>query len=280
MSEILLPLTKTEVFNKSLEVQQNLLSSYDISAQLSAIEDLVARDAPENIVLRLLCLASLTSSGIKPKVLENIKREILQSYGYDRVALLINLASSSLLLPSPLPSKAAKFSYTQLRKQLRLVVEDQDYTPNVAADANQEEVARAEDRDISYTYSGYAPLSCRLVQCVAQKTGVLAFPGTKTTEGDDIRAHAHPIIGWKGFEDVISLIQGETVDIILQGEQSSFSAPLTKTDTMTTVVFFLGGCTYTEIAALRWMSRQTRGRKFLIATTGIINGNTLVNAFK
>jgi hypothetical protein len=83
--------------------------------------------------------------------------------------------------------------------------------------------------------------------------------------------------------------------------------------TKTTVVFFLGGCTFTEIAALRWMGKQTRGpfftshssvlafvvficsnnvplmvtltfplligRRFLIATTGIINGNTLVDAF-
>jgi len=46
------------------------------------------------------------------------------------------------------------------------------------------------------------------------------------------------------------------------------------TDT-TTVVFFLGGCTYTEIAALRWMAKQTTGRRFIIATTGIINGNTV-----
>lgn len=28
---------------------------------------------------------------------------------------------------------------------------------------------------------------------------------------------------------------------------------------MTTVVFFLGGCTYTEIAALRWVGRQNIG---------------------
>ena len=27
----------------------------------------------------------------------------------------------------------------------------------------------------------------------------------------------------------------------------------------TTVVFFLGGCTYTEIAALRWVGRQNKG---------------------
>ena len=61
----------------------------------------------------------------------------------------------------------------------------------------------------------------------------------------------------------------------------------------TTVVFFVGGCTYTEIAALRWVGRQNRGivpclsfnvymtklmlgRKLLIATTGIISGASLV----
>ena len=45
--------------------------------------------------------------------------------------------------------------------------------------------------------------------------------------------------------------------------------------TMTTVVFFLGGCTYTEVSALRWMSKQIKGRRFLIATTGMINGTSV-----
>lgn len=67
------------------------------------------------------------------------------------------------------------------------------------------------------------------------------------------------------------------------------------------MVFFLGGVTYTEIAALRWVSRQNKGgflgrsglcgslsewttrvgytgRKFLIATTGIINGNSIIDS--
>lgn len=84
------------------------------------------------------------------------------------------------------------------------------------------------------------------------------------------------------------------------GGQAPYSQPFAHSDSTTTVVFFLGGCTYTEIAAIRWMGRQTKGmclcnsdvsspllksflflgRKFLIATTGIINGNTLINAFK
>jgi vacuolar protein sorting-associated protein 33A len=60
------------------------------------------------------------------------------------------------------------------------------------------------------------------------------------------------------------------------------------------VVFFLGGCTYTEIAALRWAGGQTQGefnhllcvvlvnllsgRKFLIATTGMANGGSMIES--
>lgn len=195
------------------------MSSYDVPAQLNAIEELLAQEAPEHVVLRLLCLASLTSGGIKLKTLESLKREILQTYGYDRIGQLLNLAPLSLLNPPPPSQKNAKFPFTQLRKQLRLVVEDQDYQPPNAADATTSDgPERAEDRDISYTYSGYAPLSCRLVQCIAQKGGVLAPLITKSSEGEDIRAPAHPILSWKGFDDVATLLPGETVDVILQGQ--------------------------------------------------------------
>jgi vacuolar protein sorting-associated protein 33A len=56
----------------------DLLASYDINAQISAIEDMVAQGAEMQIVVRLLCLASLTAGGVKLKALESIKREILQ----------------------------------------------------------------------------------------------------------------------------------------------------------------------------------------------------------
>lgn len=62
----------------------------------------------------------------------------------------------------------------------------------------------------------------------------------------------------------------------------------------TTVVFFLGGCTYTEIAALRWVGRQNLGlcfqegvaflidcaigRRFLIVTTNIISGGSIIDS--
>ena len=88
------------------------------------------------------------------------------------------------------------------------------------------------ENDISYVYSGYAPISVRLVQCVAQKGGVLSNPAldkaNKPTDGEsadgvtDVRSgstkvQAHPIVGWKGFEDVLANIPGETVDFVPKG---------------------------------------------------------------
>ncbi|KAJ6623145.1 Sec1-like protein [Mycena sp. CBHHK59/15] len=289
LSELLVPLTRTDQFNKTLEIQQNLLASYEVPAQLTAIEDLIAQGADLQTVVRLFCLASMTSSGVKVKALENIKREILQAYGYNYLPLLLSLASPPLgiLLPNPLPVSspptltAAKYPFITLRKSLRLLIDD---SPEALDEV---------ENDISFVYSGYAPISIRLVQCVAQKGGVLSNPAEKEkaptdgkTQPPAAKAQAHPIAGWRGFEDILATIPGETVDIVQHGvgggsavnePMASLLRPMQKPTT--TVVFFLGGCTYTEIAALRWVGRQNRaGRKFLIATTGIINGNNIVES--
>ena len=56
----------------------DLLGSYDVNKQISGIEDLISQGADMQTVLRLLCLASIITGGIKTKTLENIKREMLQ----------------------------------------------------------------------------------------------------------------------------------------------------------------------------------------------------------
>lgn len=289
LSELLLPLTRTEEFNRSLEIQQNLLASYEVTAQITSIEDMIAQGAEMQTIIRLLCLASLTAGGIKAKSLENIKREMLQAYGYDLMPLLLSLAAPPLaiLLPSPLPAStppavtSLKYPFASLRKSLRLLIDD---SPEALDEV---------ENDISFVYSGYAPISIRLIQCVAQKGGVLSNPAEKEKSTNDAPAQenlsvgkvqAHPIVGWKGFEDVMAAIPGETVEILqthhedgVSGLPTPSSTTAFREQTTTSVVFFLGGCTHTEIAALRWVARQNRGRNFLIATTGIISGRGLVD---
>jgi len=197
---------------------------------------------------------------------------------------LLSLASPPLgiLLPTPLPTTApptflSKYPFSSLRKSLRLLIDD---TPE-----GIDEV----ENDISFTYSGYAPISVRLVQCVAQKGGVISNPAEKAGNdadgkrtGSQSTVQAHPIVGWKGFEDVVNMLPGETVDVIQKGTAGRPPAmtpfPQSSEKSTTTVVFFLGGCTYTEIAAIRWVGRQSKGRKFLIATTGMISGASIIDS--
>lgn len=149
------------------------------------------------------------------------------------------LENLHLLIPPPI-KPAAPFPYPSLRKSLRLLTDSPEDAPT----------------DISFTYSGYAPLSCRLVQAIVQKGAVLGA-GSNTDTGTR-QAQAHPIVGWKGFDDVIKTLPGETVDVI-----QTPGASVKDAAGSTTLVFFLGGCTFTEVAALRWMGKQIKGESVL-----------------
>lgn len=206
------------------------------------------------------------SSGLKTKDLDNFKREILQAYGYQHVLTLDSLEKLHFL-QSRASIDGTRTQYTNLRKPLRLIVDD---------------VNEHDPDDIAYVYSGYAPLSVRLVQCVVQKP--LMAAATKGRKGDDgtnagVNAGA---AGWRGFEDVLKSVQGKSFDELQRGEEKAVRARNIlngQSEKKVTVVFFLGGCTFTEIAALRFIGKsdETR-RQIVIGTTSIVNGNRMMEA--
>jgi len=56
----------------------DLLSGVENPANVEYIEELIFRQEPFLRVMRLLCLYSMTTGGLKPKVLESFRREIIQ----------------------------------------------------------------------------------------------------------------------------------------------------------------------------------------------------------
>lgn len=275
VEEIMKHTTESDLFRRTLDVQQNLNAGFDPSSEHDTIEELIARDLPLPVILRLLCLESSLSGGLRPRDLDNFKRQILHNYGYQHLLTLDALEKMQLLqtrtsanvlsIPNPLGAAAdgGKTNYAYLRKVFRLIVE---------------EVNEQDPNDISYVYSGYAPLSVRLVQCIIQKQYLLSITkGAAATNGVSTGGH-----GWQGFEDALKSVKGETFNRAQKGNEQAVKARHLLSGTgakKTVVVMFLGGITFTEIAALRFLAKQEEGkRNILICTTCMVNGNAMVDA--
>uniref|UniRef100_A0A672P2U6 Vacuolar protein sorting-associated protein 33A n=1 Tax=Sinocyclocheilus grahami TaxID=75366 RepID=A0A672P2U6_SINGR len=224
----------SEDFFDSLTVEQEFMTGVDTDKVSTYIEDCIAQKDPLIKILRLVCMQSVCNNGLKQKVLDYYKKEILQTYGYKHILTLKNLERVGLLKPQ----STMRNNYPTIRKTLKLWMEDaNEQNPN----------------DISYVYSGYAPLSVRLTQ-------VLARPG------------------WRSIEEVLKMLPGPHFE-----ERQQVPTGLHKKrqpgENRTILVFFLGGVTYAEIAALRFLSNmEDSGTEYIIAATKLINGTSWIKS--
>ncbi|KAH7123536.1 vacuolar sorting protein-like protein [Dendryphion nanum] len=281
LAEEIIKHTRTDIFTRSLEVQQNIMSGADPITQHDTINELIARDVPLSTILRLLSLESTTNAGMRSKDLEAFKRAIIQAYGpqhlltissLEKMGLLSPRGGVSLALPAAKPGSVT--NYTPLRKSLRLW---------------DDEVNEADPNDISYVFSGYAPLSVRLVQSIIQKQTLANVIKPATHPGAS--ASSNPLAqGLRIFDDATKYIRGGTFDETQVGEEKAVKARSMLNGShgdgaKTVVVFFLGGVTRAEISALRFLGtrlRETggegRGSRIVIATTGLVRGEGIVGS--
>ncbi|XP_066290958.1 vacuolar protein sorting-associated protein 33A-like [Branchiostoma lanceolatum] len=233
IAEMIKEVTDSDHFMESLTVQQEFLNGIDTDKVNPYIEDCIARKEPIIKILRLVCIQSVANNGLKQKTLDYYKREILQTYGYEHLITLNNLERAGLL------TIQKQRTYPTSRKTLRLMVDD---------------VSEQNPNDISYVFSGYAPLSVRLAQFLARP-------------------------GWRSIEEVLKILPGPTfeeaqrIPVGLRKKRTSVEGG--SESPKVTLVYFLGGVTYAEIAALRFLSQQEDSLSdYIIATTKIINGHT------
>ncbi|XP_059487215.1 vacuolar protein sorting-associated protein 33A [Neocloeon triangulifer] len=151
IAELIKEITDSFPFMDSLLVEQEFMNGIDTDKAHPFIEDQIAQKEDLLKVLRLICIQSITNSGLKPKVLDYYKREIVHVYGFEHLLTLTNLEKAGLLR-----SQQSARPFTVLRKTLRLVVQD-------GSESNP--------TDMSYVHSVYAPLTARLVQHLVYKPG-------------------------------------------------------------------------------------------------------------
>ncbi|OVA06964.1 Sec1-like protein [Macleaya cordata] len=214
--------TSKPSFLAKLDMEHTIVEaqSYDICFEY--IEEMIHKQEPIVNVLRLLVLFSITNSGLPKKNFDYLRRELLHSYGFEHMGTLNNLEKAGLL-----KKQETKGNWLTIKRALQLVVEDTD---------------TANPNDIAYVFSGYAPLSIRLVQHAVRS-------------------------GWRPIEEILKLLPGPHSESKRGGYSSSPSfdtlpgspANLDKVADgrrSLVLVVFVGGVTFAEISALRFLSAQ------------------------
>ena len=216
------------------------------------LEELIATQHPPLRILKLLALQSLAGGGIKSSKYDSLRRDVVQTYGYEYMFVLNNLEKAGLVRRREWMDSAAPFS--NIRKAMILI---------------NAEVDPVDPDDVSYVSSGYAPLSVRLLQTAVK--------------------------GWKGKEEFLKDVPGRLVDIMQQSPPQDFASSLQNKPTQSLgafaesrmqgnkkpalVIVYVGGVTYMEIAALRFLSKRgSFPYHIVIVTTKVINGTTLLES--
>ncbi|GJN12098.1 hypothetical protein PR202_ga30345 [Eleusine coracana subsp. coracana] len=230
-------------FHARLDIEQTILEVQNFEVCFEYIEEMIHKQEAIENVLRLLVLLSLTNAGLPKKNFDYLRREILHSYGFEHMPLLYNLEKAGLF-----KRQESRGNWAGITRALQLIVDVND---------------TANPTDISYIFSGYAPLSIRLVQHAVRS-------------------------GWRSIEELLKLLPGPHLDLKRGGLKNSSSLEaLPHSGAQQSIdrvghrslvlVVFIGGVTFAEIAALRFLSAQEgMGYDFLVATTKVINGNTIL----
>ena len=213
-----------------LIMEQSILAGDVSNEAFEFIDNELTKKSEEFNLLKILCLISSLKNGIKSKIYEQIKREFFQVYGFQELFLWNNLEKVNILKP-----QEGSNYYNDIDKKLKLIYEDVDLN---------------EPNDISYAYSGYAPISIRLVEKAITK-------------------------GWKTIEDILYKLPGEynfpkdESEVIRESKDIKYF-----------LLVFIGGITYGELSAIRYLNKKYKNRKFVILTTGMINYKKIFNTLK
>ncbi|TMW67459.1 hypothetical protein Poli38472_011079 [Pythium oligandrum] len=206
------------------------------------LEEALLRDPPLlglYDMLKLLCLQSLASGGLKEDKLQWYRRQLCHTYGHQVLPLLVQLEKLELL------STKNTLDYPRRRGDLALL--------RAVVDDEGEEVSDQNAKDIHFMfpYTGYAPMSVRLVQ----RTLGIKFKGPKD------------IFGLGGA--AASASSGGSPSRP-KGSPSAAKTPV--------LVYYIGGVTVAELAAYRFLNATQGEFEFFVATTSVCNGSRLLRA--
>lgn len=263
---------KANDFKIQLEMEVGILHSQNFDEIVSYIHTMICRSEPNKYrPLQLLCLLSTANNGLPREYYELLCRSFLQSYGYEHIPMLYKLEQLNLFyikrqcdVPLAINSNApAGFrgeAILKMGKQVAQNLTDKTQTQktffqfmrkrlNLAPDLNQP-AKTVPGPDMADVFGSiYVPLSCRLIEeALINPAKVSAFQ------------HELSQRGYPGAEDLFSQ---RSTGVSTRSQHHDHHQCI--------LVVFIGGCTLSEINALRMLafSKSNVKWQFYFAPTSI-----------
>lgn len=200
----------------------------------SPLEDLLDQeDIQIEEIYRILCLSCIVENGFKnKKVYERLKKHILSVFGFEELYRMNILERVGLFKLDP----SRKSNWQLIKRSLNLFVDESE-----------------SENDISCVYSGYAPISTRLVEMLCREVSQ-DKPGSNDS-----------------LKEALNYVWGPSVEL----------APTIKSNIKhnSCLVVFVGGVTFGEITTLRKL-QGIINKEITVATTEIINHRSFFESCK
>ncbi len=143
------------------------------------------------------------------------------------------------------------FLWHNLEKMEILKTQDSNYfysAANTDLKLIYEEIDFYNPNDSSYAYSGYSPICIRLIEKAYKE-------------------------GWNTIKETLKKIPGETDFPLDESEMINES-----NETKYFLVVFIGGITYGELGAIRYLNKVNKNKKIIVLTTSMINTKKIFNS--
>lgn len=271
-------------FKRRYQFEKDMMEGSAAAGRRVYVSDMIARGESLCHVLRLCCLWSLTSSGIDVEEFDFIRKEILAIFGLGVLPLLANLERSGMFMRSVREQQqtnlpwipfanfggsdtgsvagsvssvavtddgrryktyraVSEYSWQFARAALRLLTDfdvDKPVTPGSGA-------------AVAAPYSGYTPLSVRLVEAGLSDEGWGGLP--HIVSHNSLLPPGHVTVEHR---------RGNLRQSLLGGD-----------DGIDAVIVFVGGIARAEASAVR-RAAQAKGVRALIATTAVMSPDDFV----
>ena len=213
-------------YKRRLQLEQIMLSAEFENEELYEFYDNeIGKKNDFYSILKMIIIHCQIKGGLKEKIFNKLKLEISLIYGFQSIILWNNLEKIKMI-----KKKDGNDYYKSIKKKLDLIKQDVNvYEPN----------------DPSYVFSGYCPISIKLIQSIFKK-------------------------GWIGIKESLNKIPGES---FYPDDESSIINP--KYNSNIVLLVFIGGISYSEIACIRYLNKEFPKMRFIILTTCVINAKRI-----